>query len=348
MRKNKNMKKRTIYTVLLIVIAVLVVGYAVLSSALNIFGGLGIIPGDLGWGVKWSNLEVNSESNATVNTAPTLANNDTSVNFVVTLDQPGKFYEFTVDAVNTGTMDAMIDGVNTTIYNSEDEEVYPDYLNYSVEYANGVIVTPGHLLRAGESVKYKVRIEFSNDITVDDLPTQEEQLRFEFGVTYIQADESAYEPGSNNLPEITNAIEADDNLADGTWYRINSNNVELNADAADLGYVFANQTDIPNGINGFALKHVVSGNKVVSVGYVMRYSSDSYLDLLTWHEGCIADQQFKNDLTSTFQGSCTDYGNSFSCEAGDFELNVYSDSSIGLTNGYYTCKITGSGESYCY
>jgi len=200
MRKNKNMKKRTIYTVLLIVIAVLVVGYAVLSSALNIFGGLGIIPGDLGWGVKWSNLEVNSESNATVNTAPTLANDDTSVNFVVTLDQPGKFYEFTVDAVNTGTMDAMIDGVNTTIYNSEDEEVYPDYLNYSVEYANGVIVTPGHLLRAGESVKYKVRIEFSNDITVEDLPKEEQQLRFEFGVTYIQADESAYEPGteSNN------------------------------------------------------------------------------------------------------------------------------------------------------
>ena len=196
MRKIKNVKKKTIYTVLFIVVAVLIVGYAFLSSTLNIFGGLGIIPGNINWGVKFNNIQVNNESTAGVSVAPTLGSNNTSVNFAITLDQPGKFYEFTVDAVNTGSIDAMIDSLHYNIYDEEDNEIYPQYLYYTVDYINDISLSTGHLLRAGETATYKVRIEFSDDIDMDELPSEEKQLRFEFGVTYIQADDTAYEPGS--------------------------------------------------------------------------------------------------------------------------------------------------------
>ena len=224
MRKNKG-KKRTIYTVLFVVVAIMVVGFAILSSTLNIFGGLAVIPGNISWGVKFNNIQVNNESTAGVSVAPTLGSNNTSVNFAITLDQPGKFYEFTVDAVNTGSIDAMIDSLHYNIYDEEDNEIHPQYLYYTVDYANDISLSTGHLLRAGETATYKVRIEFSDDIDMDELPSEEKQLRFEFGVTYIQADDTAYVPGSQtstlrfyfNMRDRLVPYEFDEDMTWGEW-----------------------------------------------------------------------------------------------------------------------------------
>ena len=41
-------------------------------------------------------------------------NDTTEVTYEVTLAKPGDFYEFTVDAVNAGTVDAIIDEVRST------------------------------------------------------------------------------------------------------------------------------------------------------------------------------------------------------------------------------------------
>ena len=195
MRRN-NSKKRTIYGVLLIVVAILVVGYAVLSTPLNIFGGLSIVGGN-NWNVRWSNLSINPDSSAIATQEPSLENNNTRVNFVINLSTPGDYYEFYVDATNSGSINAMIDSINYNIFDEDDNEVYPPYIIYSVSYADGTELNNYHLLEANSSVTYKVRIQFDSDVSPDDLPSGTETFRFEFSVTYIQADDNAIVPGSN-------------------------------------------------------------------------------------------------------------------------------------------------------
>lgn len=195
MRRNNN-KKRTIYGVLLIVVAILVVGYAVLSTPLNIFGGLSIVGGN-SWSVKWSNVSIDPESTATATLEPSLENNNTKVNFVINLTTPGDYYEFYVDATNNGSINAMIDNISYNIYDEEDNEVYPPYIIYNVSYADGTELNNYHLLESNSSATYKVRIQFDSDVSPDDLPSGTETYRFEFSVTYVQADDNAIVPGSN-------------------------------------------------------------------------------------------------------------------------------------------------------
>ena len=347
MRKNKG-KKRTIYTVLFVVVAIMVVGFAILSSTLNIFGGLAVIPGNISWGVKFNNIQVNNESTAGVSVAPTLGSNNTSVNFAITLDQPGKFYEFTVDAVNTGSIDAMIDSLHYNIYDEEDNEIYPQYLYYTVDYANEISLSTGHLLRAGETATYKVRIEFSDDIDMDELPSEEKQLRFEFGVTYIQADDTAYVPGTNSLPEISNVIEADENLADGQWYRINYNHVSIGDSTTKLGSVFEDLSNLPNDNVGFGLRNLVEGKIVKKVTFSYRTINNTFQELSWWMPDCYNNDSYKNELSDIFDDNCSDDGNKFVCEYDSFEFILNSDSSMVATNGDYTCAISSEGESYCY
>ena len=195
--RRRSYKKRTIFTILLIVIAVLVVGYATLSSVLNIFGGLAIVGGN-SFNVNWSNIIVNEDSTGIATTPPTISNNDNGnskqINFVVNLNTPGDFYEFNVDAVNTGTIDAMIGSYDYEILDANDNPVDVEYLNCKVSYSDDTQLSSSQLLRAGETVTYKVRVEFSTDISGTELPSGETALRFGFVVTYVQADDNAYDP----------------------------------------------------------------------------------------------------------------------------------------------------------
>ena len=193
--RRKRYNKKKFLTIILIVISVMIVGYAFLSSTLNIFGGLAVV-GGTNWQVRWSNIQVNNDSNAEVITAPHLQNNNTSILFQVALNLPGDYYEFTVDAYNSGSIDAMIDSVNCSIYDEDDNEVHPEFLEYTVTYDNGVELAPNQLLRSNSTATYKVRLEYSTNIDPEDLPTEEEAFRFEFGVTYIQADDNAYDPSA--------------------------------------------------------------------------------------------------------------------------------------------------------
>ena len=69
----------------------------------------------------------------------------------------------------------------------------PAYLDYSVSYSDGVVILPNQYLKAGETETYKVRIEFKKDISSSDLPTTAQTLTLDFGVAYIQADNTATE-----------------------------------------------------------------------------------------------------------------------------------------------------------
>lgn len=348
MRKRNN-KKRAFYTVLLIVIAVLVVGYAALSSVLNIFGGLAIIGGN-SFDIRWNNVVVSDEGNVDAS-SPTISNDNNGsgkrVDFSVNLSNLGDSYVFTVDAENVGTIDAMIGNIEYAIYDENDEVVEPSYLNYSVSYANDVQLSAGHLLPAGQTATYKVKVEYNSD-SGDDLPDTEVAYRFAFSVTYVQADDTAYVPGDSNLPEIPNAIDYGNVVPNGTYYRVNTHTVSVHDPTDDLGPLFTNANDMPDSNSGFdfALKHTISNDEISDVGFAFRYNNA--ISYVTWDNDCY-NGTMRNTLSSIFQGNCIDSGYDFSCydDTTGLDIMLSDTSDMTVSNGVYMCNITSEGESYC-
>ena len=354
MRKN-NYKKRTVYTIILVVIAILVVGFAILSSTLNIFGGLAVIGGNT-FDIKWNNVVVNENSTGVASTEPAISNNDNGtskqVDFAVTLNTPGKFYEFTVDAVNAGTIDAMISDYYYHILDVNGNPVDVDFLIFKVSYADDIQLSTGHLLRAGLSATYKVRVEFSNDISGNELPEGETVYRFEFGVTYVQADDTAFEPGSgSSLPEIPDAI-THTSISSGTYYRLNGNTVSIGDLSEDMGDVFTNLNSIPDvGSINFALKHTIENNQVNRVGIAIQNGNSEVS--LDWSSGCYQAGTISNTITSLFNsldgGFCQNEGTYIYCDSNsDLSVEFSEDDSITVSNGVYGCYISEEGSSYCY
>ena len=117
----------------------------------------------------------------------------TDITFTVTLQEPGDFYEFEVAAVNSGTMDAMIGLITNNLNNNpiSSTNPVPAYAKYTATYSDGVEIAPNHLLEAGYSETYKVRVDYRTDIDPEDLPGAEQTLTYTFGVQYVQADANA-------------------------------------------------------------------------------------------------------------------------------------------------------------
>ncbi len=153
MRKKKKNNFIKIVVFLLLCIGV---GYAALMTDLSINGVANVTHSS--WDIHFDNLVVNQESSATVDQAASI-DTPTSISYEVTLTQPGDFYEFTVDAVNEGTIDAMIESVSSKLNNVEITTL-PNYLEYSVTYEDEIALTPNQLLEAGSSETYKVRIAY--------------------------------------------------------------------------------------------------------------------------------------------------------------------------------------------
>lgn len=180
MKKNK--RNRGLVVLLLLLILGISIGYATISSNLTINTIANI--GKAKWDVHFDNI-VKNENNVTAVVEPTISN-QTEINYSVNLEQPGDFYEFTVDVVNAGTLNAVIDtdGVENTTLTTEQDV----YANYTVTYDDGTEIAPGDTLAAGESKKIKVRIEYDNTITSEQLNnlTENISLSLTASLNYVQ------------------------------------------------------------------------------------------------------------------------------------------------------------------
>ena len=157
------------------------VGFAFLSTQLNITGNTSVSGNK--WSIYFNNVQV-SEGSVDASVVPTTTGtNTTSLDYTVTLDKPGDFYEFTVDAVNNGTIDAMIDSITTP---SIDSRVL-QYVSYSATYEDGTELAQNDVLKAKKSTTYKIRVEFKKDIEPTDLSEDDINLTLTFGVNYVQS-----------------------------------------------------------------------------------------------------------------------------------------------------------------
>ncbi len=137
------------------------------------------------WDVHFANVQVSSGS---VEAETPVISNQTTVNFSATLANPGDFYEFTIDLVNSGTLNAKIDEINITpVLTAEQQE----YFSYTVTYADGVPVQPNDALNAGvtEKIKVQFRYLYRSDSTL--YPEDDANFNFRFIADCIQKDETS-------------------------------------------------------------------------------------------------------------------------------------------------------------
>ena len=177
------MQRRYLFTVLFVLLLSISLGYALLTTNLNIVGTT--IVKDNKWDIYFDNVQVSSGSVSA--STPAIDTNKTTVSYSVNLNLPGDYFEFTVDAVNDGTIDGMISAVSNKL-NGTEITTLPNYLEYSVSYSDGVTIQENHMLEAGQTETYKVRVGYKKDITKNDLPSTEQTLNLSFSVTYIQSD----------------------------------------------------------------------------------------------------------------------------------------------------------------
>ena len=178
--------KDNIKIILILLVVCLGIGYSYLNTELNINGTANI--NSANWSVYWNNVQV--ESGSVSAPTPTIDSDKTTVSYTVTLEKPGDYYEFTVDAVNAGTIDAMIETIDSKLNGVTMEEV-PAYLDYGISYADDTPLEENQELLHDSTETYKVHIGYADYIEADELPGENQSLSLDFTVTYKQADDDA-------------------------------------------------------------------------------------------------------------------------------------------------------------
>ena len=195
--------RKTLYMILSIVlisIFSLTIVYAALSVTLNIQGNAQVVAST--WDIHLDNVKV---TNGSVSGTEPSITSPTTATFSTTLNMPGDFYEFTIDVVNYGSIDAMIDDITKTPTLTETQS---KYLNYIIEYQNGESINTKQLVSKNSFVRLKVRVEFRKDVTASDLPTTSETLNLAFTVNYVQSDGTGSSVTDNGIKFI-NVVSGD-------------------------------------------------------------------------------------------------------------------------------------------
>jgi len=196
--KRINRRKDIKLFILLILLLVITIGYALVSTTLKITGQATITKQT--WDVYWG---VPTVTEGSVTTTPPTRSEDsgdpanTKLTWSTTLSLPGDYYEFTVDAVNNGSIDAMITGLTPTV--SPALPTNPDYIKYSVTYDDGVEPALNHLLakKTGNTPtteKYKVKVYYDEAAaTASSINgmTGNTTYTFTLNITYGQATDEA-------------------------------------------------------------------------------------------------------------------------------------------------------------
>lgn len=171
-RRNNYIK----YGVILLIVFISI-GYALVSSNLNILGNAKI--NSVKWNVHFENVQVKTGSVSA--TIPSITD-DTKVSYNVILNEPGNFYEFTVDVVNQGGIDAVIDKLNIDGLTDTQKK----YLDYSVTYNDLSTIKVDDQLLSGKTKVVLVKIKYRDDINASDLPSDGVEINLDVELNYVQ------------------------------------------------------------------------------------------------------------------------------------------------------------------
>lgn len=185
-REEKRERKSLAVILLLLLITCISIGYAALSSSLNINGTSTIT--DAEWDVGPDgdgDITCPTGQTCTINPSnpddvtpddgkPTPENPDPkgaviwmdgdTVYFKHVLTKPGDVFTFTTVYKNNGTIDAKVSNVTKSELNATAK----NFMEYDVTYADGSEIKANDVLAAGSSATFKVTVKYKN---VSTLPT---------------------------------------------------------------------------------------------------------------------------------------------------------------------------------
>lgn len=184
----------------LILILIISIGFAYLTSSLVINGIIGY-KGNT-WNIYFDNIHM--ITNDVGGEKPTINNSKDTVDFSITFSEPGEVYKFSVDVVNDGTIDAMLSEILTTGINSSNSK----YLSYTVKYYDDTELSVNDGIKAGTKTRLNVEVNYKYE--TDELAPAGNQ-DFSVKLTYVQASDNAVfknsvvDSSNNNIFTLNNA-----------------------------------------------------------------------------------------------------------------------------------------------
>ena len=180
-QKNSKGKQKAFLLLLIVLLLGITVGFATLSSTLNIIGTSTVKNSSWDISTDDSDIECPSGKVCTINPSnpESLTPDDgtgsnpngaiiwmdgDTVYFKHLLSVPNEVFEFTVKYTNNGTVNAKVASVTKSQLNSTAQS----FLTYDVTYEDGTAVAVNDSLAAGASATFKVRVAYKN---VSVLPT---------------------------------------------------------------------------------------------------------------------------------------------------------------------------------
>ena len=188
-----NARRKMVFFAIVCLLLLIGIGYAYLSQSLKINNTATIAMN--AWNVHLENVVVRDGSVAA--TAPIIGNDKISVTASVTLSKPLDFYEYSVDVVNEGTLDAKLDTLIKTTLTEEQKK----YLNYTITYKDHTEIKQNDLLAPGERETIRIVIEIKDVVDASVLPSGEVTVNLSGQLNYVQDDGKGIKRNTNSLYE---------------------------------------------------------------------------------------------------------------------------------------------------
>ena len=309
MEKDRS-KKILILGILTLVILLLTVAFATMSTVLNI-NGTGTFNAAQ-WNIYFDNLSIgNIKGNAQEITKPSILNKTTIENIEVNLNTPKDEISYDVNLVNEGDIDAKISDIILPTLSEKQQK----YLEIKLLYDDGTEVAKEDVLQRMTLKKMTLKVKYKDDILKEDLPDSTETIKISCQITFAQADNK--EISSNATTIVKEEEHANDtypgDITNGGMYdgsEANPYQVESIEDLVQFS------TDVSNGTT-YSKKYVLLSQDINF------NESSSYVDSKTTVYGDINEDgkvsSLKEELTTGF--GFIPIGNSKNYFSGTFNGN---------------------------
>lgn len=182
--------KGLVFVVAMLVCSICVFGIAFAATAYNqdlsVTGTANVAAAK--WDVHFDKDSYSLSTGSVEADSYTLTNS--SMQYEVTLTEPGDFYEFTVIAKNEGTFNAELTGITMTALNASQSK----YLTYTVTYDGTTYSSTNNSLSGSILAKTNgaknvvVRVEYVQPTNEADLPTEDQKITLEATLSFAQAE----------------------------------------------------------------------------------------------------------------------------------------------------------------
>lgn len=159
------------------------VGYSIIESTLGVRGELSV--SETSWDIHFENFEYAIDN---VTNDPVVVTDGTNIQLETTLENPGDKYEVSFDIKNNGTLSALIETINNISLTEEQK----NYVTYSFTYLDGSEIKVNDLIKANETKRVHVFIQYKNLRDNTFYPSNDIDINLSMGIKYYFPEEEKY------------------------------------------------------------------------------------------------------------------------------------------------------------